>query len=70
LEAVKLASPNSLSSLFATLDVPLKLITNALAAPLLDLACPAMGDLTLGGKPLWEDLQDLFPGAAKSGGGL
>ena len=39
----------------------------ALAAPLLSLDCPAWDDLNSGGEPIWEKLQELFPGAAKSG---
>lgn len=69
------ASPSKLSGLlaqifsdlFSTLDVPLEMIIKALAAPLLSLDCPAWDDLNSGGEPIWEKLQELFPGAAKSG---
>ena len=65
LELVKFAAPNSLSPLFATLEVPLQLIQKAIAVPLLSLACPAMKDLTEGGKSLWSVLSEQFPGAGK-----
>ena len=60
-QIVKFASPNILSDLFSTLDVPLEMITKALAAPLLSLDCPAWDDLNSGGESIWEKLQELFP---------
>ncbi|KKK16525.1 hypothetical protein ARAM_003076 [Aspergillus rambellii] len=69
-EALKVLSPNALAGLYKTLAVPLKLLTDTLAAPLLDLACPAFDDMQLGGQPLWTALQDLFPGALKSSSAL
>lgn len=63
LEVVKLASPNALTTIFATLAAPLELITNAIAAPLLNLSCPAFKDITYDGEPLWKGLQSAFPGA-------
>jgi hypothetical protein len=65
-EVVKLASPNSLSSLYKTVAAPLGLITNAIAVPLLNLGCPAFEDLQMGGQPFWEAAQRLFPGAMRS----
>lgn len=62
-EVVKLVSPNALTNIFATIAVPLELITNAISAPLLNLSCPAFEDITYNGKPLWEGLQSAFPGA-------
>ncbi|KAM0140745.1 hypothetical protein ACHAP3_002423 [Botrytis cinerea] len=68
LEVVKTFAPNSLSPLFSTIAVPLKLITDALDTSILDLTgCPDFADLSLGGKSLFEGLQDTYPGAAKSG---
>ncbi|OCL08805.1 putative oxidase [Glonium stellatum] len=66
-QIVKFASPNILSGFFSTIDVPLEMVTKALAVPLLSLDCPAWDDLNRGGEPIWEKLQELFPGAAKSG---
>ncbi|CEN59243.1 hypothetical protein ASPCAL01695 [Aspergillus calidoustus] len=65
-EVLKFLSPNALAGIYKTLAIPLELITDALAAPLLDLACPAFEDMQVGGKPLWESLEELFPGALKS----
>ncbi|OJJ55481.1 hypothetical protein ASPSYDRAFT_183585 [Aspergillus sydowii CBS 593.65] len=65
-EVLKFASPNALAGIYQTLAVPLDFITKALEIPLLDLACPAFKDMQVGGKPAWEAIQDLFPGAAKS----
>jgi hypothetical protein len=69
-EVLKTFLPNSLSGLLATLEVPIKLVTDTLAAPLLDLACPAWKDLIEGGEPLWDSLQKNFPGALKAGSSL
>ena len=66
-QIVKFCSPNILSDLLSMLDVPLEMITKALAAPLLSLDCPARNDLNSGGEPIWEKLQELLPRAAKSG---
>lgn len=70
LQLLKTLTPNSLSGVLATLEVPLKLITDALMAPILDLSCPAFDDLTNGGEPIWESFQEMFAGAAKSGTSL
>ena len=69
-QVLKGLSPNSLSSLYKTLDEPLKLLTEALEVPLLDISCPAFEDLQVGGKPFWEAAQELFPGAKRSGSAL
>ncbi|KAI7223368.1 Cloroperoxidase [Hortaea werneckii] len=66
LEVVKLASPNYLNNLYTTLEVPLELITNIIAAPLLDLSCPTWDDLTMNGQPIWATLEQEFSGANKS----
>lgn len=70
LDIVKTFTPNSLSPLFATLEVPLGLVMDAISAPILSLACPAFADMMMDGKPLWEGLLGQFPGAAKSGSAL
>ncbi|KAL3420535.1 oxidase [Phlyctema vagabunda] len=69
-EALKFITPNSLSGLFATLDVPLKMVLDAISVPLLDLACPAFDDLKIGGKDWTEGIVELYPGAKMSSGGL
>ena len=56
LEIVKTVAPNMLSSLFKTLEGPLDLLTSVLAAPLLDLACPAYEELAAGGVDVLERL--------------
>lgn len=66
LQIVRMASPSYLSNIYATLDKPLKLITKIVSAPLLSLDCPAWDDLTMKGQPLWEVLEDKFPGAKRS----
>lgn len=65
-EVLKFASPNALSGLYKTIAEPLEFVTNILAVPLLNVTCPAFQDLQMGGKPIWEALQDEFPGAMKS----
>ncbi|OJD18597.1 hypothetical protein AJ78_01368 [Emergomyces pasteurianus Ep9510] len=67
LQFVKTFAPNALSGAVATVEAPLKLITETLKVPLLDLGCPAMADLKKGGKPIWDVLLDTYPGAKKSG---
>jgi hypothetical protein len=66
LQVVDTFAPDTLSSLFKTLDAPLKLLGSALS-PISTLGCPAMGDLSMGGKDLWDGLLDKYPGARKSG---
>lgn len=68
MEVVKTLAPNSLSTLFSVLDVPLQLITDAVGAAILNFSCPAFKDLTIGGQSFEEGIQSTFPGAAKSGG--
>ena len=62
-EIVKTVAPNSLSTLFKIIEVPLKLVTDTLGAAILDLTCPAFKDLTVGGKSFEEGIQVQFPGA-------
>jgi hypothetical protein len=66
LEVVKVFAPNSLSSLFATLATPIEMLSNTLAAPLLNLTCPAYADVADGGTELWNNLLAQYPGAAKA----
>lgn len=67
LEIVKTFSPNSLSSLFKTLEAPLKLVTDAVLDPLLSINCPAFKDMTMDGTDLLSGLLGKYPGASKSG---
>lgn len=69
-QAVKAFSPDSLSSLYATLAVPLDLLTDMLGTVLTDLSCPPFQDLEYNGQPLWEGLIDAFNGAGKAGSAL
>ena len=66
LEVVKTFAPNSLSTLFKTLSMPLELVTETVAAPILSLACPEFEDLKGGGTDLWAKLME-FPGATRAG---
>ncbi|KAI8628118.1 Chloroperoxidase [Xylariaceae sp. FL1651] len=67
LTVLKTFAPNSLSTIFKTLEAPLALVNNALLDPLLDLSCPAFDDLSLGGEDLWSALLDRYPGAKRTG---
>ena len=67
LEAVKTFAPNSLSSLFKVLEVPLGLVTNAVVGPLLSLNCPEFRDLSMNGTDFLSALLKTYPGAARSG---
>lgn len=69
-EVLKFVAPNSLSTIFETIAAPLKLITDALAQPILDLECPALEDLEVGGQNWLTGIQALYPGAASSKGAL
>jgi hypothetical protein len=69
-QVLKTFLPNSLSPLLSTLEVPINLVTDTLAAPILSLACPAWKDLTEGGEPLWDAIQRNFPGASRAGSSL
>lgn len=51
-------------------SVPLNLLFDTLSVPLLNLACPTWTDLTYGGEPIWQALQERFPGANMSGAAL
>ena len=65
LQVVKTFAPNSLSPLFKTLEVPLKLVNDAVLNPLLDLSCPEWTDLTMDGQDLLTGLKAKYPGAAR-----
>ncbi|EEH17553.2 hypothetical protein PABG_00116 [Paracoccidioides brasiliensis Pb03] len=67
LQFAKALAPSTLPRAFAAVEAPLKLITETLNVPLLDLNCPSFSDLTRDGKPLWDVLLDSFPGAKKGG---
>ncbi|KEQ75153.1 Cloroperoxidase [Aureobasidium namibiae CBS 147.97] len=67
LQIVKTFSPNSLSSLFKTLEAPLKLVSDAVLDPLLSLNCPAFKDMEMDGKDLLSGLLTRYPGAGRSG---
>jgi hypothetical protein len=69
-EVLKTFLPNSLSPLLKTLQAPINLVTKTLAAPILSLSCPAWKDLTTGGQPLWDSIQENFPGALRAGSSL
>jgi hypothetical protein len=69
-EVVKSIAPDTLSGVFETVTVPLQMVLDILATPLLDLECPALEDLKVGGSSYEEGIQKLFPGAKLSGGGL
>jgi hypothetical protein len=70
LTVLRTFTPNSLSTAFKLLEGPLKLVNDALLDPLLDLSCPAFGELTMGGEDLWTALLDRYPGAEQSGRAL
>lgn len=70
LEVVKTFAPNSLSSLFKTLQTPLDMLSSAIATPILDLACPVYSDLEAGGSNIFDDLLAKYPGAAKANSAL
>ncbi|OBT43962.1 hypothetical protein VE00_04628 [Pseudogymnoascus sp. WSF 3629] len=64
-EVLKTLSPNSLSTVFDIIEVPLQMLFDTLGAALLDLTCPAFKDLTVGGQSLGDAIESMFPGAAK-----
>ncbi|KAL0936074.1 oxidase [Colletotrichum truncatum] len=66
-EILKTASPNSLSTIFSIIEVPLSLVTNAVGAAITNLACPAFADMTVGGKSFDEGMKLQYPGARLSG---
>lgn len=63
---LKTTSPNSLSTIFSILDVPLRLITDTFGAAILNLACPAFKDMTVAGKSFDEGMKAQYPGARLS----
>jgi len=67
LEAVKTFAPNSLSSLFRVLEVPLGLVNDAVLGPLLSLDCPVFRDLSMDGTDFLSALLKAYPGAGRSG---
>lgn len=69
-EAVKTLAPNSLSTLFSVLEIPLELITDTLGSALTGLSCPALTDLTIGGQGFEDAIATMFPGARTIGGAL
>ncbi|OBT55576.1 hypothetical protein VE04_04091 [Pseudogymnoascus sp. 24MN13] len=64
-EVLKTLSPNSLSTVFDIIEVPLQMLFDTVGAALLDLTCPAFKDLTVGGQGLGDAIESMFPGAAK-----
>lgn len=69
-EVVRTFAPGMLSNVYSTVAGPLEMLMDALRSTILDTSCPAFQDMTMGGKPLNEGLQDRFPGAKKSGHAL
>ena len=69
-QILKAFSPDSLSSLYATLAVPLDLLTDVVGTTLTDLSCAPYQDLEYNGQPLWDGLIDAFSGAGKAGSAL
>lgn len=67
LQTLKLGSPNSLSSLYATLAAPLGMLLNVIDSTFLSLSCPAFSDLSYQGTDLFEFINATYPGAAMSG---
>ncbi|OLN88356.1 Aromatic peroxygenase 1 [Colletotrichum chlorophyti] len=65
-EVVKTAAPNSLSTVFSIIAKPLNMLTDALGAAILNLACPAFKDLTVGGKNFEDGIKAEYPGARLS----
>jgi hypothetical protein len=66
----KTLGPNSLSTLYAALSVPVTLISDALVGPLIDLECPVYADLSNHGNSVWTTILNTYPGAERSGSGL
>ncbi|KAF6803852.1 oxidase [Colletotrichum musicola] len=62
-EILETATPNSLSTIFSIVDVPLRLVTDTVGAAILNLACPAFKDMTVGGKRFDEGIKAQYPGA-------
>lgn len=70
LEIAKTLGPNSLSTLYRSLATPINLISAAIAAPLLDLACPVFADLASNGTDIWDTLLEVYPGTEKAASAL
>lgn len=66
-EVLKTVSPNSLSTLYTIIEVPLQLLLDTLGSTLLSLTCPAFADLKVGGNTLEEVLTQTYPGANLTG---
>jgi len=66
-QAVRMLTPDFLSTLYPLVGVPLAIITSALNAPIASLdGCPEIKDLLFKGEPAWKRLQSFYPGAGKS----
>lgn len=66
-QALRLLTPDFLSTLYSVVGVPLGIITNALDTSIASLnGCPEISDLLFDGKPAWGSLQSAYPGAGKS----
>lgn len=66
-EVVKTVAPNILSNILTTIAAPLEMLIDALGLEILNLTCPAFEDMTMGGKSLFDGLEDVFPGAKMAG---
>lgn len=66
-EVLKTVAPNILSNILTTVTAPLEMLIDALGLDILNLTCPAFEDMTMGGKSLFEGLEDVFPGAKLAG---
>jgi len=70
LELVKTVAPNSLSTLFKVVGLPLQIITETINLSLLDLTCPGFADLQENGSSLGDIISNLdgflhgLPGAS------
>jgi hypothetical protein len=70
LQLVKAFSPDSLSSIWATIAPVLNILTGALELVVADLQCAPFEHLSYGGKPLWDSILEVYPGAQKAGSAL
>lgn len=64
------ASPNLLSSLYATLGPILSALTDALGTVFTSLDCPAYKDLSVNGTDLFTYFKATYPGAALTNGAV
>ena len=69
-EVVKTVAPNLLSGIFSIVEVPVELITSTIGSALLNMSCPALTDLSIGGQSFEKGVESMFPGASKSHGAL